>query len=73
METKPIIHDLAIFVLKQNNITSPLKKIDNVSAQVVSGKNYKFDLSLEDGIHYRTQIYVNSKGNKQIIDFQKLS
>ena len=69
MEVTPLITELASYVLSENNITSPLKEIKNASSQIVSGKNYKFDMVLEDGKKYRTKVYVNLQNEKEILDF----
>ena len=68
-EITPLIKELASYVLNENNITSPLKEITNASSQIVSGKNYKFDMVLEDGKKYRTKVYVNLQNEKEILDF----
>ena len=70
MEVTPLITELASYVLNENNITSPLKEITNLSSQVVSGTNYKFDMLLEDGKKYMTKVYVNLKGEKEITEFK---
>lgn len=71
-DVTPVIKELAAFVLSEKNISSPVQEISNVSSQVVSGKNYKFDMALEDGSQYKTQIYVNLQGEKEITNFEKL-
>ena len=70
MEVTPLITELASYVLSEKNITSPIKEITNLSSQVVSGKNYKFDMLLEDGKKYMTKVYVNLKGEKEITEFK---
>ena len=70
MEVTPLITELASFVLSENNLESPLKEITNASSQIVSGKNYKFDMELEDGKKYTTKVYVNLKNEKEILDFE---
>jgi len=70
MEVTPLIKELASFVLSENNLESPLKEITNASSQIVSGKNYKFDLELEDGKKYTTKVYVNLKNEREILDFE---
>ena len=70
MEVTPLIRELASFVLSENNLESPLKEITNASSQIVSGKNYKFDMELEDGKKYTTKVYVNLKNEKEILDFE---
>ena len=72
MEITPLINELASYVLSENNISSPIKEITNISSQVVSGKNYKFDMLLEDGKKYMTKVYVNLKGEKEITEFELL-
>ncbi len=70
IEVTPLIKELASFVLSENNLESPLKEITNASSQIVSGKNYKFDLELEDGKKYTTKVYVNLKNEREILDFE---
>ncbi len=70
MEVTPLIKELASFVLSKNNLESPLKEITNASSQIVSGKNYKFDMELEDGKKYTTKVYVNLKNEREILDFE---
>ena len=70
MEVTPLIKELASYVLNENNITSPIKEINNVSSQIVSGNNYKFDMILEDGKKYMTKVYVNLKNEKEILNFE---
>ena len=70
MEVTPLIKELASYVLSEKNITSPIKEITNLSSQVVSGKNYKFNMLLEDGKKYMTKVYVNLKDEKEITEFK---
>ena len=71
IEVTDTVKDLAKYVLAENNVTSPLKKISNASTQVVSGKNYKFDILLENGEVWTAQVYVNIKKENKITTFKQ--
>lgn len=72
VEVSDEIIALSEFVLSEKKITSPVKEITNCATQVVSGKNYRFDLHLENNERWSTQVYVDLKKNKTITRFDLL-
>ena len=73
VEANDTVKELASYVLETKQIDVPISKITNASSQIVSGKNYKFEMSLENGDHYMAQVYVNLKKEREIIKFEKLN
>ena len=71
IEVTDTVKDLADYVIAENNVTSPLKELSNASTQVVSGKNYKFDMLLENGEEWTAQVYVNIKKENSITTFEQ--
>jgi hypothetical protein len=69
MEKNETIENLAKLVVKENNIPHPIRTIVNIEKQLVSGMNYRFVIILDNGEHWTTQIYVNTKNEKQITTF----
>ena len=69
MEKNETIENLAKLVVKENNIPDPIRTIVNIEKQLVSGMNYRFVIILDNGEHWTTQIYVNTKNEKQITTF----
>ena len=69
MEKNETIENLAKLVVKENNIHHPIRTIVNIEKQLVSGMNYRFVIILDNGEHWTTQIYVNTKNEKQITTF----
>jgi|TARA_Y100000385_G_scaffold287464_1_gene351780 hypothetical protein len=69
MEKNETIENLAKLVVKENNIPYPIRTIVNIEKQLVSGMNYRFVIILDNGEHWTTQIYVNTKNEKQITTF----
>ena len=67
-----LIKELADYVIIAYDIKSPINRILNTESQVVSGKNYKFIMSLENGDNYMAQVYVTIKGAKEITNFKKI-
>jgi len=72
IEVSDEIIALSKFVLSEKNITSPIKEITNCATQVVSGKNYRFDLLLENNERWSAQVYIDLKKNKTITRFDPL-
>jgi hypothetical protein len=71
IEVTDTVKNLAEFVIAKNNVTSPIKELSNASTQVVSGKNYKFDMLLENGEEWTAQVYVNIKKENSITTFEQ--
>jgi len=69
MEKNETIENLAKLVVKENNIPHPIRTIVNIEKQLVSGMNYRFVIILDNGEHWTTQIYLNTKNEKQITTF----
>ncbi len=65
------VKDLADFVIADKQITSPIKELSNASTQIVSGKNYKFDMLLENGELWTAQVYVNIQKEKSVTTLEK--
>lgn len=72
IEVSDEIIALSKFVLSEKKISSPIKEITNCATQVVSGRNYRFDLLLENNERWSTQVYVDLKKNKTITRFELL-
>jgi len=72
IEVTDTVKELANYVIIAYNIKSPINRILNTESQVVSGKNYKFIMSLENGDNYMAQVYVTIKGAKEITNFKKI-
>ena len=72
IEVSENVQDLAKYVLSENNIDSPINAITNAASQVVSGKNYRFNMSLNNGENYLVQVYVNIQDEKLITNFKKI-
>jgi hypothetical protein len=70
-EVTPLIKELAKFVKKEKEIDASIKEISNVSTQVVSGKNYRFEMTLENREHWMVQVYVNLQNERTITAFKK--
>ena len=73
IEVSDDIRNLAQYVIIEKNIKSSINIITKASTQIVSGKNYRFDISLNDGNKYMAQVYVDIKGNKKITTFKKIN
>ena len=71
IEVNDTVKQLADFVIADKQISSPIKELSNASTQVVSGKNYKFDMLLENGETWTTQVYVNIHKEKSITSLEK--
>lgn len=67
------IVDIANYVKELKKINSPIKEINNAYYQIVSGKNYRFEMVLENGENWMTQVYVNIKGEKSITTFKLIN
>jgi len=72
IEVTDTVKELANYVIIAYNIKTPISEILNTESQVVSGKNYRFIMSLENGDKYMAQVYVKIKGAKEITNFKKI-
>ena len=72
IEVSDEIIALSTFVLSEKNIISPVKEITNCATQVVSGRNYRFDILLENNESWSTQVYIDLQKNKTITRFELL-
>lgn len=72
IEVTDTVKELADYVIIAYNIKTPINRILNAESQVVSGKNYRFIMSLENGDNYMAQVYVTIKGTKEITNFKKI-
>jgi hypothetical protein len=73
IEITDTVEELARYVLAEKSIGSPIKGISNASFQVVSGKNYRFQILLENGETWGTQVYVNIHKERSITSFKPLT
>ncbi|NQY06281.1 MAG: hypothetical protein HRT68_08885 [Flavobacteriaceae bacterium] len=73
IEVNSVIKDLASYVKTEKKVDSPIKAISKASTQIVSGRNYRFEMTLENGEIWLAQVYVNLKQEKSITDFKKIS
>jgi len=67
------IEVLADYVFNEKNLKSSIKEISNAASQVVSGKNYRFHLLLENGEIWEVQIYVDLQQTKRITEFKQIA
>lgn len=72
IEVTDTVKELADYVIIAYNIKTPINRILNAESQVVSGKNYRFIMSLENGDNYMAQLYETIKGAKEITNFKKI-
>lgn len=73
MEVTEQVTALAAFALSEQNIDQPLAVIRNAREQIVSGKNYGFEIELENGKRFDVVIYVDLQKNKQLTKFQEIT
>lgn len=73
MEINQRIKDLSDYITKEHKIESSIKSISNASYQIVSGKNYRFEIALENGEVWKYQIYLNLKNEPRITTFEIIS
>jgi hypothetical protein len=72
IEITDTVKELASYVLAEKNIESPIKELSNAASQVVSGKNYRFQMLLENGETWETQVYVNISKERSITTLKKI-
>jgi uncharacterized protein related to proFAR isomerase len=73
IEITDTVKELASYVVTQENIESPIKELSNAASQVVSGKNYRFQMLLENGETWETQVYVNINKERSITSLKKIT
>ena len=73
IEVTDTVKELADYVISENNIKSPINKVFNAASQVVSGKNYKFEILLENGEVWKAQVYLNIKKERSITSFKQIN
>jgi hypothetical protein len=73
IEITDTVKELASYVLAEKNIESPIKELSNAASQVVSGKNYRFQMLLENGETWETQVYVNINKERSITTLKKIT
>ena len=67
------IKELATYVVNEKEITSPISAISSAKSQIVSGRNFGFELLLENQERWEVVVYENIKKEKQITKFNKLT
>lgn len=73
IEVDDKIKELATYVVNEKEITSPILAISSVKSQIVSGRNFGFELLLENQERWEVVVYENIKKEKQITKFNKLT
>jgi hypothetical protein len=73
IEISDTVKELASYVLAEKNIESPIKELSNAASQVVSGKNYRFQMLLENGETWETQVYVNINKERSVTTLKKIT
>ncbi|AUC16290.1 hypothetical protein BTO06_14535 [Tenacibaculum sp. SZ-18] len=67
------VKEMAAFVTESKELGSKIEKITDASSQIVSGKNYRFKLHLENGEVWNSQVYENLQNEKQVTKFEKIN
>ena len=73
IEVNDKIKELANYVVSEKEITSPISAISLAKSQVVSGRNFGFELLLDNQERWEVVVYENIKKEKQITKFNKLT
>jgi hypothetical protein len=73
IEITDTVKELASYVVTQENIESPIKELSNAASQVVSGQNFRFQMLLENGETWETQVYVNINKERSITSLKKIT
>jgi hypothetical protein len=73
IEVNDKIKELANYVVLEKAVTSAISSISSAKSQVVSGRNYGFELLLENQERWEVVVYENIKKEKQITKFNKLT
>jgi hypothetical protein len=72
IEVTDKIKSLADFVVEEKAIKSPIVNIISAKEQVVSGKNYAFQLLLENKELWEVVVYENIMKDKKITKFNRV-
>ena len=73
LEVDDKIKELANYVVNEKEISSPISAISSAKSQVVSGRNFGFELLLDNQERWEVVVYENIKKEKQITKFNKLT
>ncbi len=73
LEVNDKIKELANYVVNEKQVSSPITEISAAKSQVVSGRNFGFELLLENQERWEVVVYENIKKEKQITKFNKLT
>jgi len=73
IEVTDTVKELADYVISENNIKSPINEVFNAASQVVSGKNYRFQILLENDELWEAQVYVNIQKEPSITAFKQIN
>tara|TARA_B110001450_G_scaffold101732_1_gene96315 strand:+ start:397 stop:774 length:378 start_codon:yes stop_codon:yes gene_type:complete len=73
IEVNDKIKELANYVVSEKEITSPISAISLAKSQVVSGRNFGFELLLDNQERWEVVVYEDIKKEKQITKFNKLT
>jgi len=73
IEVTDTVKELADYVISENNIKSPINEVFNAASQVVSGKNYRFQILLENDELWEAQVYVNIHKEHSITAFKQIN
>ncbi|MCH2215700.1 MAG: hypothetical protein MK086_11055 [Flavobacteriales bacterium] len=65
------VSEIAEFVLAKEGIDEEIKKITDASSQVVSGRNFRLNIHLENGEVWKAQVYENIQHEKEVTFFEK--
>ena len=72
IEVSETVKELAAYVLAEKQVFSPIKAISNATSQVVSGRNYQFQIHLQNGESWEAQVYVNLQKERSITSFRQI-
>jgi hypothetical protein len=73
IEVNDKIKELANYVVLEKAVTSAISSISSAKSQVVSGRNYGFELLLENQERWEVVVYENIKKEQLITKFNKLT
>ena len=73
VEVNDKIKEIADYVVSSKKVESKVIKITDASSQVVSGRNFRFKLHLENDEIWDAKVYENLKKEKQITFFKKIN
>ena len=72
IEVNEKIKSLADFVINDKGVKSPIANIISAKEQVVSGKNYAFQILLKNKELWEVVVYENIKKDKKITKFNRV-